>query len=151
MQVSASSWLHCPIGVPSAICFTQSSFVMYSSFWSGNCPVDSILDCVKSSFLLLAFFKKVCQSPRTFAEPITRCRQLFVSRVFFNGHRIVTVPDDIYIFLPNLFHVLFMLLSEAEYEQSKFDVVGSNREPTWHKYFAILWMIKQVASLMSHA
>ena len=131
MQVSASSWLHCPIGVPSAICFTQSSFVMYSSFWSGNCPVDSILDCVKSSFLLLAFFKKVCQSPRTFAEPITRCRQLFVYRVFFNGHRIVTVPDDIYIFLPNLFHVLFLekktfskhllkisplLLSESEYE-----------------------------------
>ena len=95
MQVSASSWLHCPIGVPSAICFTQSSFVMYSSFWSGNFPVDSILDrYVKSSFLLLAFFKKVCQSPRTFAEPISRCRQLFVSRVFFNGHRIVTVPDD---------------------------------------------------------
>ena len=125
MRVSASSWLHWPIGVPSPKCFTQSSSVMYSSFRSGNCLVDSILDrYVKSSFLLSAsfnsfcnsatggqskdlnflklsddrdvwrgmvanvcsrsgtwwwwwwFFKNVCQSLRTFTEPVTRCRQL---------------------------------------------------------------------------
>ena len=98
MQISASSWLHCPIGVPSAICFTQLSSVMYSSFWSGNYPVDSILDrYVKNSILLLAFFKKVCQSLGTFAETsqVADICVPFVSRVFFNGHRILTVPDGI--------------------------------------------------------
>ena len=98
MQISASSWLHCPIGVPSAICFTQLPSVMYSSFWSGNYPVDSILDrYVKSSILLLAFFKKVCQSLGTFAETshVADSCVPVVSRVFFHGHRILTVPDGI--------------------------------------------------------
>ena len=110
MRVSASSWLHCPIGVPSAICFTQSSFVMYSSFWSGNCPVDSILDrYVKSSFFVVSILQKSLPIPKNFCRthhtlPTAVC----LSKIFFNGHRIVTVPDDIVIFLPNLFHVLFL-------------------------------------------
>ena len=69
MQVSVSSWLHCPIGVPSATCFTQSSSVKYSSFWSGNCPVDSILDrYVKKLFFVVSILQKSLPVPRNFCR-----------------------------------------------------------------------------------
>ena len=94
MRVSASSWLHYPIDLPSFVCFTQSSPVMYSSFRSGNCPVDSILDrYLKSSFCCqhyqkhLPVLRNFCRIRHTLPTAVSA----LVIRAFFNGYRIVTV------------------------------------------------------------
>ena len=99
MRASASSRVHCPIGVPSPICFTQSSSVMYSPFWSGNCLVDSTLDrYVKILFSNVSIHQKHLPVPKNFCRTrhtLPTAVPPFVSRAFFNGYRIVTVPDDI--------------------------------------------------------
>ena len=130
MEVSASSWLHCPIGVLSPICFTQSSSVMYSSFLSGNCSVESILDRhVKNSVFISAFIANVSQSLGIFGEPDVRHRRLcphlslvfsLMDTGFLRSQTISNLLDK-----PNwekkhffkIFSKVFpLLISESEYE-----------------------------------